>query len=326
MKSLLLNILLVCCCFQVLQSQDAIRQRVILIGDAGEVNEYQKALMQDAAKRAMPGKTIALFLGDNIYRSGMALDGKEVMQTADILRNQYQPLRGAGIPVYFIPGNHDWDHSGVKGYEKIMRVNEFVREQQDSLLQMIPTDACPGPYELALTDDLVVVAIDSEWWLFPFSKHSETSDCECKTPADILGKLEDIIQRNKNKTIIFASHHPFKTYGSHGGYYNLRQHVFPFTDLNESLYIPLPVVGSLYPLLRKAFPPAEDVKNILYQDMKNGMEDILKNHPNIIHAAGHEHALQLRQGAVLEVVSGAGCKNTPVKNGDGTLYAESNPG
>ncbi|MEO6719051.1 MAG: metallophosphoesterase [Ferruginibacter sp.] len=324
MKYILVNILLLVGYIQPMHAQDSVKQRVILIGDAGEANEYQKALLMDAAKRVVPGKTTALFLGDNIYSSGIGLDASDkTTETENILRSQYEPLRQAGIAVYFIPGNHDWDHSGARGYEKIIRANEFINKQHDSLLQMIPKDACAGPYELVVTDDLVIIAVDSEWWLFPFSKHTESSDCEFKTKADILGRLDDIVQRNKNKTIILASHHPFKTYGSHGGYYNLREHIFPLTDLKKGLYIPLPVLGSLYPLLRTTFPPPEDVKNMLYQDMKNGMEEVLRKHPNVIHAAGHEHTLQLIQGALLEVVSGAGCKNTPVKKGDGSLFAES---
>ncbi|MEJ7587708.1 MAG: metallophosphoesterase [Ferruginibacter sp.] len=236
-------------------AQDYIRHRVILIGDAGETNEEQKAVLQDAVKQNIPGKTIAIFLGDNIYPKGMELPGtKGAVETEQILRSQYEGLRRAGIPVFFVPGNHDWDKSGPKGYEKILRVNRFLKEQKDSLLQMIPKDACPGPYELSLSDNLLLVAMDSEWWLYPFASKREGADCECKSKRDILGKLKDILQRNRNKIILFATHHPFNSYGSHGGYYSLKEHIFPLTDLNKNLYIPFPVIGSLYPLLRKVFP------------------------------------------------------------------------
>src|SRR5687768_873237 len=307
-------------------AQDSIKYSILLIGDAGEINKDQKAVLNDAIKRASPGKTVALFLGDNIYRRGMALDGDDVAETQEILRSQYAPFRTAGLPVFFIPGNHDWDHSGGKGFEKMTRVNQFVKDQQDSLLQLIPQDVCPGPYEVKIGDDIVLIAIDSEWWLFPFEKNLEISECECKTKADVLGKLQDIVDRNRNKLIFFASHHPFRTHGSHGGYYSVKEHVFPFTDLNKNLYIPLPIIGSLYPILRKSFPPAQDLKNVFYRELIEGVEGVLKNHPNVVHVAGHEHTLQLIQGALLEVVSGAGCKNTPVRYGKETRYAESESG
>ncbi|MCW3091150.1 MAG: metallophosphoesterase [Ferruginibacter sp.] len=312
---------------QFANAQDSIQYRVILIGDAGERTVEQKAVMLDASQNVITGKTIALFLGDNIYPKGMELDGEEAVKASkDILRSQYEGLRKAGVPVYFVPGNHDWDKSGPSGYQKMIRANQFFRDQNDSLLQLIPKDACPGPYELVVSENLVVVAMDSEWWLYPFSKKAEGSDCECKTKRDILGKLNDIIQRNKNKIILFATHHPFNSNGSHGGYYNLKDHVFPLTNLSKGLYIPLPVIGSLYPLLRTTFPTPEDLNNVLYKDMKKNVEAVLVLHPNIIHVAGHEHVLQLIQGAVLELGSGAGSKYTPAGNSKGTIISKSASG
>ncbi|MEP7141727.1 MAG: BamA/TamA family outer membrane protein [Ferruginibacter sp.] len=327
MRKFLSNIILLFSLLQYVTAQDAIQYRVILIGDAGEMSAEQKAVLLDAAQKNIAGKTIALFLGDNIYPKGMELPGNKGAQASqDILRSEYEGLRKAGMPVYFVPGNHDWDKSGPDGFKKMIQVNKFLRDQNDSLLQIIPKDACPGPYELVVSENLVVVAMDSEWWLYPFSKVAEGTGCECKTKRDVLGKLNDIIQRNKDKIILFATHHPFKTYGSHGGYYTLKDHIFPLTNLTEKMYIPLPVIGSLYPLLRILLPPTEDLKNVLYSDMISNVDDVLKLHPNIIHVAGHEHALQLIQGAVLELGSGAGSKHTPVRNGKGSIFSSPSSG
>lgn len=309
-----------------LSAQDSVQVRVILIGDAGEINAVQQSILEHAIQNNIPGKTIALFLGDNIYPKGVELSGTKREASLAILRSQFEGLRKNNIPVYFIPGNHDWDKSGPDGYEKIISANNFIQSLGDSLLQIIPSDACPGPTELHVNENAVIVAMDSEWWLFPFDKHTSKSDCVCKTKRDVLGRLADILERNKNKTIIFATHHPFETYGTHGGFYTFKQHVFPLAELNKSLYIPLPVLGSLYPFLRKTFPPAQDPGNVLYRDMKNTVNDILKTHPSVIHVSGHEHTLQLIQGAVLQVVSGAGCKHTPVRMGKGSLYAADSSG
>lgn len=311
---------------QCLCAQNKVEQRIILIGDAGKINAAQKAILRDAISRSLPGKTIAVFLGDNIYPKGMELSGDKKTTSQDILRSQFDELRKNGVPVYFIPGNHDWDKSGPGGYDKIIAANNFIEAQQDTLLKMIPADGCPGPYELAVSDNLVIVAMDSEWWLYPFDKQTDKSDCACKTKRDVLGSLSDIIDRNKNKVIIFATHHPFNTYGTHGGHYTLKDNIFPLTNLNKNLYLPLPVIGSLYPVLRKSFPTPEDEANVLYRDMKKSVDDILKTHPNVIHVSGHEHTLQLIQGQVLQVVSGAGSKHTPVKKGRGSLYAADSSG
>ena len=323
-KKLLLNILIFFFSFQQLHSQDSIQYRIILLGNAGEITREQKGILDNAIQNSISKKTIALFLGNNIYPKGMELGDKKSAQVSqDILRSQYTGFRNKGVPVYFIPGISDWDNNGTKGYEKIIRVNDFINSKNDSLLQVIPDNACPGPFELALNDNLVLVAMDTEWWLYPFNKHMEETDCECQTKRDVLGKLNDIIDRNRDKLIIFATNHPFKSYGRYGGYYPLTQHLFPFANAKNNLYVPLPVVGSIYPLFRTTFPPVTDLSNRIYEDMNKDISGILKTHPNIIHVAAHEQSLQLIQGDVLEVISGAVSKITPVKKGNGSKYAES---
>lgn len=326
MKHFISSFCILVFCAGVLHAQDSVQQRILLIGDAGEINPVQQAVLSHAIAQTLPGKTMALFLGDNIYPKGLELNGEKKSSAEAILRSQFEGLRKNNVPVYFIPGNHDWDKSGPNGYEKIIAANTFINNQLDSFLQMIPADACPGPYDLTVSDNLVIVALDSEWWLYPFNNHTSNSDCDCKTKRDVLGRLEDIIRRNNKKLIIFATHHPFKTYGNHGGYYSFTEHLFPLTGLNKNLYIPLPVIGSLYPLLRKTFPPAEDNGNVLNKDMQQTVTDILKKHRNVVHVSGHEHTLQLIQGELLQIVSGAGCKYTAVKKGAGSLYADAKSG
>jgi hypothetical protein len=322
MKAILIVILFFSV-FKQTTAQDSIAHRLILIGDAGEINTVQKSIIENAILQAIPKKTVALFLGNNIRPNGIGLQGDKAEQSSqNILRSQYQGLRKKGVPVYFIPGNYDWDNSGPNGYKKMVRLNEFINEQNDSLLNLIPEDACPGPHELLLSAKLVVVAMDTEWWLYPFNKHLEEAECECKTKRDILSKLNDIIQRNYDKIIVLATNHPFKSYGVHGGYHPLKNHVFPLTNLNKNLYVPLPVFGSVFPLFRKTFPPMEDLGNNAYENMNEAISEVIKGHPNVIHVAGHENSLQLIQSDVLEVVSGAASRVTSVKMGNGSLYAE----
>lgn len=317
-----------CICFSLRFSiaQDSLQCRIILIGDAGEVNAAQQAILSSAIEKKIPGKTIVLFLGDNVYPQGIELSGDKKDSSVRILRSQFEGLRKNDIPVYFIPGNHDWDKSGKDGYEKIIAANNLIDSFNDAQLQLIPKSACPGPFELPVSGGVVVIAMDSEWWLHPYDKHIERSTCTCKNETDIIDSLNTIVQRNKDKVIFFATHHPFETYGSHGGYYTFKQHLFPLVELNKKLWIPLPVIGSLYPLLRKAFPPAQDLGNKKYKDLKKRVNEILKIHSNVIHVAGHEHSLQLISGELLQVVSGAGCKYTPVKKGKGSIYATATAG
>src|SRR5690606_20238853 len=116
-----------------------------------------------------------------------------------------------------------------------------------------------------------------------------------------------------------------RSYGVHGGYYSLKDHLFPLTALNENLYIPLPVVGSLYPLLRTSvFLNPEDLPHPDYRYLKRKINDVFNGFPNLIHVAGHEHGLQfIRDNDQYQVVSGSGAKRSYIKNGRDLLYKNS---
>jgi hypothetical protein len=308
------------------EAQDSVRHRVILIGDAGEINHEQTKVIPDAAKQIISGKTSVFFLGDNVYPRGMGLPGgKEEENTKRILRSQFEPLRAGGAPVYFIPGNHDWDRMRKKGLAKVRAQSDFLASYRDSLLQMVPSNGCPDPTEINVSDSLTVIAYDSEWWLFPYDKTNP--DCDCRSEKEVVDKMDSILYKNRFKVVLLASHHPFQSYGTHGGKYSLRDHVFPFTRLNKKLWIPMPVVGSLYPLLRSSiFNSPEDQNHPLYKRMIKKINHVLEGFPNLVNVAGHEHGLQLIKSEQLQVVSGAGSKNSYARKGKNALFADATQG
>ena len=324
-RSLCLLLLTISVCYAA-RAQDTVLHRVILIGDAGEMDASQKIILQDAANKTIPGRTSTIFLGDNIYPRGIALPGHpDQQQTEAILRSQFAPLRQAGSPVYFIPGNHDWDRMGPDGLAKIKRQWQFLQEQQDSLLQLIPPNGCPDPTVVELSDSLVLIALDSEWWLFPFSRSNPDAECECNSRADLIEKLVSLAWEYRDHRILLATHHPFRSNGTHGGQYGWKEHLFPLREINKSLYIPLPGVGSLYPLLRKTFSNPEDLAHPLYRDLVRQVDSAFAGHRELFHVSGHEHGLQLIEIAdqhFRQIVSGAGAKINHTIRGRHSLYGE----
>ncbi|WP_276480307.1 BamA/TamA family outer membrane protein [Paraflavitalea pollutisoli] len=311
----------------VAQAQDSIVHRVILIGDAGEISQEQQHVIPMAAEMVKKGKTTVMYLGDNIYPKGMGLPGsKEEESTQNILRSQFSPMRSNGAAVYFVPGNHDWDRMGSKGLAKIQAQSGFLEQQNDSLLKMLPPNGCPDPQEISLGDNLAIIAFDSEWWLFPYDKSSNAADCGCRTKEDVVAKLIELLYKNRYKMILLAAHHPFQSYGHHGGYYSIVDHLFPFTAINKNLYIPLPIVGSLYPILRKTIVNPEDMGHPWYKEMIKQVSAVADRIPNLVYAAGHEHGLQFIKSNEVQVVSGAGAKRNYARKGKNALYASSQSG
>jgi len=315
------------CLFKPATAQDSIVQRIIFIGDAGEINQEQHSVIPYAANHILAGKTTVMYLGDNIYPSGIGLEGSATQKsTQQILRSQYEPMRAKGAPVYFIPGNHDWDRMGKQGLAKIKEQWRFLDSQKDTLLKLVPPNGCPDPVEIPVSNDMVIIAYDSEWWLFTHDKAN--ADCECDDEEEVIEQLNLLFYKNKGKVILLAGHHPFASYGVHGGYYNWKDHLFPLTAINKKLFIPLPLIGSLYPLLRSSiFLNPEDMPHPMYQHLIREVDHVFRGFPNVTYIAGHEHGLQLiKDKHRLQVVSGAGAKHSYAKKGRHSLYSNSTQG
>lgn len=328
-KFLLVSFTLLCIVFIAANAQEPfIKSRTIFIGDAGESNTAQHAVIEAATRQVLTGKTTVFFLGDNIYPKGMPVNPSEKQIGEEILKSQFSPFRAKQIPVYFLPGNHDWDRSGKQGLRKLKAQSNYLKTVGDSLLRMVPENGCPDPVEISISENLTVIAYDSEWWLFPFDKINRDTTCNCSSKEEVLERLESLLYKNRNKTVLLASHHPFSSYGVHGGYFSWKDHLFPLTNLSKKLYLPLPLVGSLYPILRSTvFLHPEDIPHPLYQQMIQDIKHTVDEFPNLLYVAGHEHGLQLlSDGNTLQLVSGGGSKGSFIKNGKKALFTNKETG
>jgi len=301
------------------EQKSQVVHRFILIGDAGRLVNG-KNLVTDAVanyvNKADSNVTI-LFLGDNIYEKGLPdIDDNDYDESVEVLKKQLLPFADYNAKVYMLPGNHDWQKSGPLGWERIKREAAWVDSLHQDNIVFLPQEGCPGPEEILINDSLVLVILDTQWWLHPFEKPGIQDDCACKTEDQVIAKLKDIAYRNRNKRIVFTSHHPLRSYGIHGGYYTWKQHIFPFTEMSHNAYVPLPVLGSLYPLVRGTFGNIQDLKHPEYKNMIKRIEDAMSVAPDVIYAAGHDHSLQLIQEKRHSyIVSGSGINREQVKKG-----------
>ncbi len=310
-------------------TDDSIDKRIVIIGDAGSLING-KATVIDAARKTvqMDKNTIVLFVGDNLYSDGLPdEEDPGFKEAAGVLDSQASLVKGTAAHAYFMPGNHDWDNSKPDGYDAILRQGAYVNRMSPDNVKFYPEGGCPGPEEIPLGDDAVLIIMDSQWWLEHGEKPGIESDCEYKTQDEVLAGLKDILEHNAHKLILFACHHPFKSTGVHSGYFGIKQHIFPFTDLNKYLYIPLPVIGSIYPISRSVFGSPQDMKFPAYANMINEVESVLKSHPYVVHIAGHDHSLQLMNDSNSHyLVSGGGCKSQRVGRGKKTKFSASSMG
>jgi len=306
-------------------------QRMYLVGDAGELTGDRHPVC-DWLKTHVnwnDSSNVLVYLGDNIYPQGMPDPGSKGYEAAKkVLDYQISVVAGRAAKAYFVPGNHDWKKGRQGGLEQVQRQYAYISGLGLPNVSMLPENGCPGPVDVKVGDKMVLVCMDSQWWLQEDNERlGPLSDCPFKNPKSVITALKDIVSAYPDKLIILAMHHAFYTHGEHGGHFTLRQHIFPLTDLGSGLYIPLPVIGSFYPIARGVFGNVQDTRNPRYKDLIEGVEDVIRGSHNVVHVSGHEHALQLLEhDSTFYIVSGAGSKQTPVKKGANSLFAHEGMG
>ena len=312
-------------------AEDPVVRRLFLVGDAGALIDGHQRVCDWLRQRVDWNDTanMLIYLGDNIYPGGMPPEGSAGRADAiRILEDEVSVVAGKKAKAFFVPGDHDWRDGRPGGWQQLRNEESYLDSMGMANVELLPKGGCPGPVAIPVGDKMVLVFMDSEWWLQQEDdRPGARSACDCRDEKAIVDGLKDIISTYPDKLIVLAMHHPFYTHGEHGGYYTLKQHIFPLTDWQSGLYIPLPVIGSVYPLVRGVFGNVQDTRNPRYKDLREQVSAVIKGHPNIVHVSGHEHTLQLlEQDSVYYVVSGAGSTATRVKMGDYSLFAREEQG
>ncbi|MDG4945703.1 metallophosphoesterase [Weeksellaceae bacterium KMM 9713] len=285
-----------------------------LIGDAG-IRYTQDVVLKDvleASKDAGENSTL-LFLGDNIYWKGMPAEDHPEREEKEIILDAQIAL-GKQFPgnTIFIAGNHDW-YSGLKGLERQReRVQETLGKKS-----FYPDDGC-GFKRIKMGDELVLIVIDSQWYITNWDNHpTMNDDCDIKTKAQFWEEVESEIKKADGKTTLIAIHNPVLTNGSHGGQYSFKSHMKP-----------LPVLGSFKNLFRKTGGVSNtDNQNNIYRELSDRLKAYSQFGNKVIFVSGHDHNLQfIQKDNVTQIVSGSGAKKSATRLTNGGKFSSSDQG
>ncbi|KAA3623409.1 MAG: hypothetical protein DWQ02_24550, partial [Bacteroidetes bacterium] len=312
----------------------AIVHTLYLIGDAGALDNPEKGTnyVLEAVKNELDtsrGDETLVFLGDNLYPKGLEASANEDRSRGEkVLNAQLELANHVNGTTVFIPGNHDWKRGHKGGLRYILRQEDYVEsyfDQNGPKVKMYPGHGCGDPKVMKINKDLVFIFLDTQWWLQNWENEPGINrGCEVKSHTDLLHSIEEIFMDHKNDEIVVLMHHPILTNGNHGGNFSMKQHIFPLTDLNDRLWIPLPVLGSIYPLNRQVSGHVQDVTHGKNKQIMQGIDQIAKRlRVDVIFASGHEHSLQyFENNKIKYVVSGSGAKHTYTAAGRNALFTK----
>ncbi|WP_299225764.1 metallophosphoesterase [uncultured Psychroserpens sp.] len=290
-----------------------------LIGDAGKSPKGGMSKALSAFNNHIENKDTkndyTIFLGDNIYPSGLpAKDKKERSEAENALNGQILAVENFKGTTLFIPGNHDWYANGLKG---LKRQEKYI---EDALGKNTfqPENGCPLE-SIDVGETIQLIIVDTQWYLENWNDNPTINDeCEIKTRERFFEEVEGEIKKAGDKTIIFAMHHPMYTNGVHGGQYAFSKHLFP-----GQKKIPVPIFASLVTQIRtQGGVSIQDRYNERYHKLMKRLETLTFDSNNIVFVSGHEHTLQyIENEGTKQIVSGSGAKESYAALRDNGLFS-----
>jgi hypothetical protein len=298
--------------------KDSLELSLFLIGDAGGKAYDQEPVLKELIRQADSLRQVrrfVVFLGDNVYPKGVPPAGHPDRIDAELrLAAQISAIREAKAKGLLIPGNHDWERMGRDGWNAIRRQDSLARRFGRGDVTFLPGGGCPGPEVIDVSRHIRLIALDTEWWVHNDVKpYGAASSCPTRTYAEVVDSLQGALRDRGNRHAIIVTHHPLRTGGVHGGAFHWTDHIFPLRVLESWLWIPLPVIGSIYPLSRQLGISNQDINGKKYKAMRRAFEQVFLKYPPLVYASGHDHDLQVFRGGRQELsnakyllISGAG--------------------
>ena len=297
-----------------------------LIGDVGMPSQSSATTGMDLLVRHIQDgaeESGIIFLGNNLSTSKKRTSKKELEQE---LTARLEKIKDFPGDLFFLPGESDW---AIDGLEGIDWQQEFIEDFLDRDDIWLPDPGCSGPEEVELTENLVLLMVDSEWYLRDWEGDIDiNSDCDVKSREVFRWLVNEEVKSNRHKNTVVAMHHPLFSYGEHGGSHHIKEHLFPLTAINKNLYLPLPIIGSLSTFLRASIGNRRDIVHPAYQEMVDAFMDPARQNGRYIFAGAHDQSLQhIERDSQVFIVSGAGSsQTTPVHTGKDSHFAYSRPG
>jgi hypothetical protein len=297
---------------------DSIELSLFLIGDAGSKAYDGEPVLQELARQADSFHTVkqfVVFLGDNVSPRGGRPAGHPARDDAERkIAAQVLAIRKGGAQGFLVPGNHDWDRQGREGWNAIRRQDTLVRQFGGDDVRLLPHGGCPGPEVVDVGQRVRLIALDSEWWVHNYVKpYGDTSPCPTRTEREVTDSLLGALRDRGARYAVVVDHHPLRSGGEHGGSFTLGDYIFPLRNVESWLWVPLPIIGTLYPLARQNGISNQDISGRKYGQMVRAFETVFAQYPPLVMASGHDHDLQVIRGgrpeitnAGYQLVSGAG--------------------
>jgi hypothetical protein len=148
---------------------ESLTYQLYLVGNtgAGTLEDLSPTLRLLSSQLEGAGENSAVvFTGDLLPCCGMPVAGNpgrvEAERRLMALVDAVGSFEGR---VVVVPGDQDWGDDAATGWRSVVMLEEFLEAAFDRGNVFVPDDGFPGPEQIRLTDDIRLLALNTEWLL-----------------------------------------------------------------------------------------------------------------------------------------------------------------
>ncbi len=256
--------------------------RLYFIGNTGIGDEETLKKTLSLLKRRLSAESenaAVVFLGDQLPEGGLpgeAAPGREAAESRlDLLVDVVEDFPGR---VFVIPGETEYE-IGPTPLDALLRQESYLESKMNRGNVFIPDGGLPGPHEVKLTDDIRMVALNTQWLLqknpLPVG---DTGEFLARETADVYAELSEIILDRHTDDLIVLGHHPIMSNGKYGGHYG-------------RTYM-IPVLGTAWYAMKRMRRDEQYFGGQRNEWMREQLFEMLSLHENVIYASAHDKSLQ----------------------------------
>ncbi|TRX46450.1 BamA/TamA family outer membrane protein [Fulvivirga sp. M361] len=262
------------------QSQN-VEHRVYLLGNTADLSENSTFIEQFKELLPRKGPFTVVLSGDLINTDNLPSE-QDITPVNKLLKALSGFEQGRTV---IIPGDRDWANSGKNGLKSVKALEKAVAKMGIQNVVWAVSKGCPGPKSIELSNNLVLVTIDTQWWNHPFYKPQPAdADCKIVTRTDFLNELREELEDANGKNLLVAGHHPLLSVGEYGGQLPARVHLSP------------PIYGSFRAAYHQNVGTKLDIVNKRFDPIRHKIETMVLDKSSTIYASGHDYDLQVLQG------------------------------
>ncbi len=209
--------------------------------------------------------------------------------------------------LFLIPGQKEWTSEKKVSHAAISSLDLLLKDVREKGRFIEPRKGCGTPEVVRITDNTIVVLIDSQWAIESKGYSGEKMPgCELLNVLGLKQAIKGIIQSHPADHIILATHHPIYANGTTSGNYPLTSHL-----------LPVPVLGTLITGIKSLVGSNQHFGHPAYEAYRAAFISAIDGCKNCIVVSGHEKSLQYYQQAGQHyLVAGSGDKIGYARKGE----------